>query len=563
MNFKQEITKLIQKETNLKEIRLETPPSKEMGDYSFPCFQLSKQKKKSPLEISKELEKKLKNKKNNFIIQSNGPYLNFFIDFSQLTKEILNKIYKEKDKFGSLKPTNKTVLIESPGPNTNKPLHLGHVRNILIGNSLVNLNKRMGNKTSRVDIVNDRGIHICKSLLAYQKFGNNKEPNKKPDHFVGDYYMLYNKKFKQNPKIENELSEILLKWEHKDKKTRSTWKKMNNWAIEGINQTYARFGAKIDKVYLESNYYEGGKEIINKGIKNKIFKKDKTGNIIIDLTKQGLDKKVILRADGTSIYITQDMVLADLRYKDFKMDKMIYVVGNEQIYHFQALFEILRRLGYKFVKGLYHLAYGYIGIPEGRMKSREGTVVDADTLADEMHELAKKEIKKRNKQIKEKELEKLAEQIGIGALKFYILKYDTMKDFTYDPKKSIQFEGETGPYIQYTNVRIKSILKKAKQTVTSKINYSVLKEISEQKIITLLSKYPEIIQKSTKEYKPSLLCNYLISLSKEFNTFYHKCPIINESNKEKKKSRLLLITCTSQVIKNGLTILGIETPPKM
>ncbi len=410
--------------------------------------------------------------------------------------------------------------------------------------------------------MNDRGIHICKSLLAYQKFGKNKKPNKKPDHFVGNYYVLFDKKSKQNPKLNDELSELLLKWEKKDRKTIATWKKMNSWAMKGINQTYERFGVKIDKAYFESEYYEGGKEIIKKGIKNKIFKKDENKNIIIDLEKQGLGKKVVLRADGTSIYITQDIILANLRYKDFKMDKMVYVVANEQIHHFKVLFEILRRLNFKFVKGLYHLAYGYIRVPGGRMKSREGAVVDADTLADEMHKLAKKEIKKRNKQIKEKELNLLSEKIGVGALKFHILKYDTMKDFTYNPKESIKFEGETGPYIQYTNVRIKSILRKTKQNLT-KIDYSKLKSRYEKRIISLLVKYPEIIEKCTKESKPSILCNYLIDLSKAFNTFYHECQVINIKDKELTKARLLLIKSTSQVIENALGILGIEIPTKM
>lgn len=563
MDFKDEIIKLLRKETKLKKISLEIPPNSNLGDYSFPCFTLSKQKKKSPVEIATELSKKLKKPKYLHSIQPSGPYLNFFIHPSYLAERTLRQIYKEKGNYGP-KPKNKfTVLIESPGPNTNKPLHLGHVRNILLGNALVNLNKAVGNKTLRVDIINDRGIHICKSMLAYKKFGKNKKPNKKSDHFVGDYYVLYNKKLKRNPKLEKELTECLVKWEERDRQTIKIWKKMNSWALKGIKETYKRFGAKVDKAYFESDYYENGKRIIERGLKNKIFKKDKQGNIIIDLTKQGLGKKVVLRADGTSIYITQDIVLADLRYKDYKMDQMIYVVGNEQIYHFKALFEILKKLNYKFTRNVHHLSYGYVGVPEGRMKSREGIVVDADNLADEMYNIAKKEIKKRNKTIQEKTLKKLAEQIGMGALKFYILKYNAMKDFTYDPKESIRFEGETGPYLQYTTVRIKSILKKTKIKPVTKIDYSLFKQSIEQEIISKLSKYPETIEKAKKEYNPAVLCNYLIDLAKQFNTFYHKCQVLNNKDRKVTKARVLLLQSILQTMKNGLTILGIEIPNKM
>jgi arginyl-tRNA synthetase len=562
MDFKKELNKFLIKELKLKNIFLEIPNNSKLGDFAFPCFILSKQKKKSPIEIAKELEVSFKKPKYISHIISNGPYLNFFIDKNYLSKITLEKILKEKNEYGKGKKSNNTVLIESPGPNTNKPLHLGHIRNMLLGNTLANLNKKIGNNTIKVDIVNDRGIHICKSMLAYQKFGKNKKPNKKLDHFVGDFYVLYDKEYKKNPELEKELNEMLIKWESEDKITRKLWKKMNKWVLEGFKETYQRFDTKIDKTYYESDYYNKGKDIIQKGLKQKIFKKDEIGNIIIDLTKEKLDKKVVLRADGTSIYITQDIALADLRYKDFKMDKMIYVVGNEQLYHFKVLFEILKKLNYKFTNNLYHLAYGYISLPAGRMKSREGTVVDADNLADNMKELAKKNILIRNKNMSKKELDTLSEIISMGALKFFMLKYDFMKDFTYNPKESIKFEGETGPYIQYSLVRIKSILKKSKIKL-DKVNYSLLTNSSEERIIALLANYPDIIKKSTKEYKSSILCKYLIDLSKEFNAFYHKCQVIGIDNDELTKSRLTLIKCIYYILEDGLNLLGIKIPSKM
>jgi len=560
MNLKEQIIDLLKKETGLTNILLETPPSEDLGDFSFPCFQLSKKLKKSPFDIAKDLEKI---KKPDFIslFQANGPYLNIFVNPSYLAKKILKEVHTKKNLFGSGKKTNKIVLLESPGPNTNKPLHLGHVRNMLLGNSLVNLNKKYGNKTYHVDIINNRGIHICKSMLAYKKYGKNKKPNKKEDHFVGDFYVLFESKLKSNPKLELELNDLLLKWESKDKKTIELWKKMNLWALKGINESYKRYGTKIDKSYYESDYYKIGKELIESGLKRGVFKKDEKDNVIIDLEKQGLGKKVVLRSDGTSIYITQDLALADLRYKDFKMDEMIYIVANEQIYHFNVLFEILKRLEYSFVDKLYHLSYGYVSLPEGRMKSREGKVVDADDLADEMNSLAKKEIKKRNKKISTKDLEKISEQVGMAALKFYILKYNPLKDFTYNHSDSIQFEGETGPYIQYTGVRIKSILKKYKETPNLKIDYNTYRDAAEKRIINLLSEYPEVIKKATETYDPSLLCKYLVSLAKAFNIFYHKCNILKE--KEKRDSRALLASCTLKILEDGLSILGISIPSKM
>lgn len=565
VDYINQIKKIISKEIklNIDTISIEVPPNQELGDYAFPCFTLSKHIKKAPTEISKELESKIKLTKDFHKVKAIGPYLNFFVNKSSLAKEVLTKINKQKSKYGNFSKRNYVTLIESPGPNTNKPLHLGHVRNMLLGNALVNLNKAYGNKTFRVDIINNRGIHICKSMLAYKLFGQHKQPNKKSDHFVGDYYVLYAKKEAENKLLEKELSELLIKWEKGDKETISLWKKMNKWALDGFKQTYSRFGTKIDRTYYESDHYQKGKEVILKGLKNKIFEKDENNNIIINLEKEGLGKKVVLRADGTSIYITQDIALADLRYKDYKMNEMIYVVGSEQIHHFKSLFSILNKLDYKFSESCYHLAYGMVYLPEGKMKSREGTVVDADNLIDEIKRQASQEIKKRNKKISPKELDKLSEQIAMAAIKFYILKYDTSKDFTYDPKESISFEGETGPYIQYTSVRINSIIKKSINQSSITPDFNLLTDKSEEKLISLLSNYQNVIEKSVLEKKPSLLCRYLIDLSKAFNEFYHKCPVLGHKNHKLTSSRLYLIKSVKQVLENGLNLLGIEVPNRM
>jgi len=554
--FKEKLEKFLEKEFKLKEINLEIP-LKEFGDYAFPCFQLAKKQKKNPNEIALNLTKKLKKPSYIEKIEAKGPYLNFFVNKEKLTNLVIKQILKEKAKYGS-KKQNKKIVIESPGPNTNKPLHLGHLRNLALGLSLSNIYKKLGNKVTNVDIINDRGIHICQSMLAYQKYGKGKKPNKKSDHFVGDYYALYNKN--HTPKIEKEVRVLLKKWEEGDKETIALWKKMNSWAITGQNETYQRFGLKIKKPYFESNHYREGKNIILKAHKKGLFKKDENGAIIVNLEKQGLGEKVLLRGDGTSVYVTQDINLAIERNKDWKMDEMVYIVASEQIYHFKVLFEVLKRLKYNFVKNYYHLPYGMIYLPEGKMKSREGTIVDADNLMNEMHNLARKEVKKRDKKISKKELDKRAEQISLGAIKYYILKFDPLKDFTYNPEKSISFEGDTGPYIQYSHARISSILRKDKKYSTS--NLKLLNKEEEINLIKLLSLYPEVINKSAGHYKPSLLASYLFDLAQEFSSFYSKYPILKEEPKLK-GARMALIIAIRNVLKDGLNLLGMEAPEKM
>jgi len=540
---------------------LEIPPNPELGDYAFPCFPLAREMRKPPAQIASETAQKIKPGGIIREVRAVGPYVNFFLDKISMASDVLLKIQKEGQDYGKGK-AGRTVMIESPGPNTNKPLHLGHVRNIVLGNSLVNLFDFAGNKVIRVDIVNDRGIHICKSMLAYKKFSPGKEPDKKSDHFVGDYYVLYAKESEKHPEFDEEIKQMLRDWEAGDPEVRALWKKMSDWALSGFRETYDRYGVRMDKAYFESDHYLKGKELALDGLKESIFEKDEKGNIVAELSDRGRGKKVILRADGTSIYITQDMVLAKLRHEDYGMDKLVYVVGNEQIHHFKALFEIFRMLKFPFAKDCFHLAYGMIELPEGKMKSREGKVVDADDLADEMKRIAMEEIEKRYPSLTPGEKDQRAEDIGMAAIKFFILKYDPMNNFTYDPKESISFDGETGPYIQYTHARICSIIRKYGQAMPEAPDLSLLMEKEEESLITLLASFPANASKAADEYKPSIVCRYLLDLSQSFNAYYHKHKVVQD-DKELVKARIVLCDSVRIVLRSGLALLGINAPEEM
>ena len=573
--FKKEITRLLSKYVKLSKgqiFNLIEIPLPDYGDYSFPCFFLAQKLKKNPKQIAQELADKIKPTKTIETIKAVNGYINFFVNKSAFAEKVLKEIFKQKEKFGfSKKGKNKKAVIESPGPNTNKPLHLGHLRNMALGISLSNILKAVGYKTINVDIINDRGIHIMKSLLAYKKFGKNKKPDKKPDHFVGDFYVLYSKKEKENPKLkeelQKELKELLRKYEKKDKETMALLKKMNKWALQGIRETYKRFGMHIDKTYFESEHYEKGKKIIQEYLKKGLFKKNQDNSISIDLSKYNLGEKILLRADGTSLYITQDLYLAIKRWQDFKPDKMIYIVGSEQIYHFKVLFTLLKLMGFKFADNYFHLPYGMVYLPEGKMKSREGVIVDADDLINQMHALAKKEILKREPKIKKQELEARAEAIALAAIKFYILKFDALRDFTYNPKESLTFEGETGPYIQYAHARAASILRKAnqenkniKEKPTS--NKQVIKEKQEYLLIRELAQFPSIVEKAAQRLKPDLIANYTYKLAQTFTDFYTNLKVLTQ-DKDERQERLLLTQATKQVLANALVLLNIKPMERM
>ncbi len=540
--------------------RIEIPPSYEMGDYAFPCFFLAEKFKQQPYEIALEVRKKLKKSPYFEDIQTSGPYVNFFLDKRTFVIKTLKKIIKEKENFGKNKTRKKKkTMVEFPSPNTNKPLHLGHLRNMSIGESISRVLEFNGEKAVRANLNNDRGIHICKSMLAYKKYGKGKKPLKKqkPDHFVGDFYVKFNQMAKKNKNLEKEVQELLRKWEEGDKETISLWKKMNNWALKGFEETYKKFGIKHDKEYFESELYEKGKKIIEKGVKDKVFEKKKDNSVSINLEKENLGEKILLRSDGTSVYITQDLYLAIKKLEEFDLDKSLYVVGNEQKYHFEVLFSILEKLGYKKEK-FEHLSYGMVNLPEGKMKSREGIVIDADDIIDKVQGLVKKELNSREKLSKE-QLEKRSLKIALAAIKYMLLKVDINKNMIFNPKKSINFEGDTGSYILYTYARASSILQKANKKTKSSFNLENL-ESSELKLAKKISRFQEIVTSSYENLNPSIIANYSYSLSKIFNEFYHQCPVINSENKD---FRLTLVEAFKYILKNSLYLLGVDTIEKM
>lgn len=566
-DIRDKIVEVLKKATKLKEIPLEVPPKSEMGDYAFPCFPLAKEWKKSPNDIATELNEKIKDKLGSSVsTEILGPYINFFIDQNLMVETVIKQIQKEKENYGKQKKKKEIVLIESPGPNTNKPLHLGHLRNILLGASIANTLNAQGKDVHMINIVNDRGVHICKSMIAYKKFGKNQTPEKakkKSDHFVGEFYVKYAQEEKKNPKLEEEVQQLLMKWEEGDKEVRELWSTMNKWALDGFNKTYATLNFSIEKEYLESESYMHGKDIVFEGLKKGIFEKNEAGAIEVNLEEQNLGKKVLLRANGTTVYITQDLYVAKKRYADYKFDELVYVVGNEQEYHFKVLFELFKRLKWKFADKCHHFSYGMVELPEGKMKSREGSVVDTDDLIEEMKELAKKEVKKRYNDIDAKEVEKRAKSISMAAIRFFFLKFDPKKNFIFNPKESLSFEGDTGPYVQYSYARICSIFKKHNKKINmTKVDYALLKTEVDKKLAVMLSNFPKIIDDSANQYKPSLICHYLTDLASTFNEYYRDNVILKEEEAVR-NARLTLIDATRTVLKSGLELLGIDVLEQM
>ncbi len=484
------------------------------------------------------------------------------------------------------KPNGQKVMVEYSSPNTNKPLHLGHVRNNLLGYSVSELLKADGYEVIKTNLVNDRGIHICKSMLAWQKWGNGETPEStglKGDHLVGKYYVVFDKEYKKeidalvaagqteeeakkNAPLIKEAQQMLLQWEQGDATVVGLWEKMNGWVYSGFDVTYKKLGVDFDKYYYESNTYLLGKDTIEEGLAKGVFFKKEDGSVWIDLTADGLDQKLVLRSDGTSVYITQDLGTAQMKYDDFKMDKSIYVVGNEQDYHFKVLFLILEKLGKSWAKGLYHLSYGMVDLPSGKMKSREGTVVDADDLIAEMVDTAKQKTEELGKtnDFVEAEKAELYDTIGLGALKYFLLKVEPKKRLLFDPAESIDFQGNTGPFIQYTHARIKSLLSRASYQFAQADYANIKLTPTELDMIMLLAKYPTEISNAAKAYSPAFIANYLYEVAKLFNKFYHEVPpIIKEENTAVKQHRLNICKITADVIKSGMTILGIKVPERM
>ena len=490
-------------------------------------------------------------------------------------------------KYGEKKAEDNSplVMIEYSSPNTNKPLHLGHVRNNLLGWSLAQIMEANGNRVVKTNIVNDRGIHICKSMLAWLKYGNGETPEtsgKKGDHLIGDYYVAFDKHYreevkqlvesgmdeeqaKQEAPLIKEAHEMLVKWENNDPEVRALWQKMNNWVYAGFDETYKKMGVSFDKIYYESQTYLKGKAKVEEGLAKGLFERHADNSVWADLTNEGLDQKLLLRSDGTSVYMTQDIGTAEMRFQDYPIDKMIYVVGNEQNYHFQVLSILLDRLGFKWGKELVHFSYGMVELPNGKMKSREGTVVDADDLMALMVSDAKKTSEELGKfdDMSEDERNEIARIVGMGALKYFILKVDARKNMLFNPEESIDFNGNTGPFIQYTYARIRSILRKAGEQGASEAPLTAVLSDKETELIQKMSEYGAAVEQAGKDYSPSGIANYCYELTKVFNQFYHDYSILNEADEQKKLVRLVIARNVAKVIRNGMALLGIEVPERM
>ena len=556
------------------------------GNLTLVVFPFLKMSKKAPEATAQEIGEYLKaNCKAVSGYNVVKGFLNLSISseawLSLLTEIDADPHYGEKQ----AKEDSPLVMIEYSSPNTNKPLHLGHVRNNLLGWSLAQIMQANGNKVVKTNIVNDRGIHICKSMLAWLKWGNGETPEtsgKKGDHLIGDYYVAFDKhyreevkelvaqgmdeeKAKQEAPLIKEAHEMLVKWEQNDPEVRSLWAKMNEWVYAGFDETYKALGVSFDKIYYESDTYLEGKDKVEEGLEKGFFYRREDGSVWADLTKEGLDEKLLLRSDGTSVYMTQDIGTAKLRFQDFPIDKMIYVVGNEQNYHFQVLSILLDKLGFKWGKDLVHFSYGMVELPNGKMKSREGTVVDADDLIATMIADARKtsdELGKFN-DMSEEEKQEVARIVGMGALKYFILKVDARKNMLFNPEESIDFNGNTGPFIQYTYARIRSILRKAGDNLNTQNIPNTRIEKKEIDLIQKISEYGDAVAQAGKDYSPSGIANYCYELTKAFNQFYHDFSILNAETEEQKQVRLMIAANVAKTIKNGMALLGIEVPERM
>jgi arginyl-tRNA synthetase len=556
------------------------------GDFTYVVFSILKQSKKGPEQTAQEIGEYLKA---NFSQLASFNVIKGFLNLSinnQFWFEFLNNTYNNKDFGFTFAHSGQKILVEYSSPNTNKPLHLGHIRNNLLGYSVAQILKANGHQVYTCNLVNDRGIHICKSMYAWMQFGNGETPESaglKGDHLVGKYYVIFDKHYKQE--IETLIAEgltkeeaekkapsilaaqqLLQKWEANDEETVNIWKKMNGWVYQGFDVTYKKLGVQFDKFYYESNTYILGKDIVQQGLTSGAFFKKDDDSVWIDLTNDGLDQKLLLRGDGTSVYITQDIGTAELKYKDFDCERSVYVVGNEQDYHFKVLQLICKRLHKPFADGIYHLSYGMVELPHGKMKSREGTVVDADDLIDEMIATATETTKALGKTdgIPETELQHLFETIGMGALKYYLLKVDPKKKMMFNPEESIDFQGNTGPFIQYTHARIKSILRNAGNIDYSNFDFAETNLTEpERKLVFTIYQYPQAIADAGKDMSPGIICNYAYDLAKAFNHFYHECSVLKEENESQRIFRIQLVNLTAHILKSSFGLLGINVPEKM
>tara|TARA_B100001093_G_scaffold331246_2_gene316294 strand:+ start:65102 stop:66883 length:1782 start_codon:yes stop_codon:yes gene_type:complete len=583
-SFKEAINSLFELEIDVFEIQ---PTRKEFeGDYTLVVFPLLRQLKSNPQELAMKI--------GTYVCENTSEIKDFnvvkgFLNLSlsdSYFKALLQNIHQTKD-FGRHKNNGKVVMVEYSSPNTNKPLHLGHIRNNLLGYSVAEILKASGAKVYKTQIINDRGIHICKSMVAWREFGNGETPEssgEKGDHLVGKYYILFDQKYREQQSelqsqgytaeeaskeaaIFKEAQKMLIQWEASDSQTVTLWEKMNSWVYTGFSQTYKRLGVDFDKLYYESDTYLLGKVVVKEGLDKGVFYRKEDGSVWIDLTPDGLDEKIVLRSDGTAVYMTQDIGTAIQRVKDYQdITGMVYTVGNEQDYHFKVLFLILSKLGYNWSEDLYHLSYGMVDLPSGKMKSREGTIVDADDLMQDMHDTAKSISEELGKieDFSKTQKEYLFDVIGLGALKYHILKVDPRKSILFDPQESVDFQGNTGPFIQYTYARIQSILRKNTFSLEGvQMESSISFEIIEKELIKNLNQFPETISLAANQYSPALIANYTYQLVKTFNSFYQQLSILGEVDERKKLFRLILAYNTAAVIKSAMSLLGIRVPQRM
>ena len=579
------------------QVQLQKTKKEFKGHLTLVVFPFLRMSRKGPEQTAQEIGNYLK-ENTNVVAEYNvvKGFLNLTIA-SPAWIELLEAI-RHDEKYGLIQANEQSplVMIEYSSPNTNKPLHLGHVRNNLLGNALANIIAANGNRVVKTNIVNDRGIHICKSMLAWLKYDNGETPEssgKKGDHLIGDYYVAFDKHYKAEVKelttqflaqgmseeeakakaeaespLMKEARQMLVKWEAGDPEVRALWQRMNDWVYAGFDETYQRMGVSFDKIYYESNTYLEGKKKVLEGLEKGLFYRKEDGSVWADLTPQGLDHKLLLRADGTSVYMTQDIGTAEQRFTDFPIDKMIYVVGNEQNYHFQVLSILLDRLGFEWGKSLVHFSYGMVELPEGKMKSREGTVVDADDLMDEMITTARETSNELGKLdgLTPSEAEEIARIVGLGALKYFILKVDARKNMTFNPKESIDFNGNTGPFIQYTYARIRSVLRKAAEqgiSLPDTLHTGIELSEKEEGLVQMLADFSAVVRQAGNDYLPSLIANYCYNLVKEYNQFYHDFSILREENADVKAFRLALSAEVAKIVRLGMGLLGIEVPERM
>ncbi|MBA3648045.1 MAG: arginine--tRNA ligase [Chitinophagales bacterium] len=582
----QAVQKLYNQDISPQEVLVNLPPKDFPYDFTVVVFPFSKISKKSPDQTAKEIGEELKSSMNQLAsYEAIKGFLNLRLKDEYWIEFLVNN--SRNNSFGSSPLNGEKIMIEYCGPNTNKPLHFGHLRNIFLGYSMSRILKAAGYEVVKVNIYNDRGVHICKSMLAYQKYGNHETPEssgEKGDHLVGEYYVRFEKELKEQvaslikedfsqdgakkmAPLNIEIREMLLKWENGDAEVRTLWQTMNQWVYQGFEQTYKALGVDFDDYYYESETYLAGKEVVEEGLMKELFFKKPDGSVWVDLTADGLDEKLLLRADGTSVYITQDLGTADMRYSKYKIGNMIYTVANEQDYHFKVLKLVCKKLRRPYADSIYHLSYGLVDLPTGRMKTREGTVVDADDTVEEMITTAEEKTKEVGKieNFSEEELKQLYRILGLGALKFFLLKVDPKKKMIFSPEESIDFHGFTGPFIQYTYARIKSVLRKAASMSLSPESFSDLKTLQpqERQLILQLQQYPSVVKEAANKYEPSIIANYLYHLAKSYNGFYAELPILNAEDDTARAFRLNLSSFIASVISKGMFLLGIDVPERM